>query len=172
MHGVDTLIPIGRIIRPHGLCGSVKVISMTDYPERFRKFQSLYVEDEKGCGKWAEVEEGNVQGNYIILKLKGIEDRRAAEGLRGFLLKVQREIYPDLPKNREYLFNLIGLRVQTLEGQHIGSLIDILQFPGQDIYVVGAGHREILIPGVKEFIKKIDISNKVIKVQLLEGFFD
>ncbi|MBN2028955.1 16S rRNA processing protein RimM [bacterium] len=172
MRGVETFIPVGRIIRPHGLCGDVKVISMTDYPERFRKFQSLYVEGGKGCGKWVEVEGGGVHGNYVVLKLKGTDDRQAAEDLRGFLLKVRREDYPDLPKGREYVFNLIGLRVKTVEGRNIGSLIDILQLPGQDIYVVDTGEREIWIPGVKEFIKKIDISKGVIRIQLLEGLCD
>ncbi len=172
MSGVETFIPIGRIIRSHGLCGSVKVVSMTDYPQHFRKFQSLYMEGDKGCGKWVEVEEGSIRGNYIILKLKGTDDRQAAEGLRGFVLKVRREVYPDLPENREYVFNLIGLHVQTLQGQSVGSLIDVLELPGQDIYVVDTGEKEIFIPGVKEFIKEIDISKKVIRVQLFEGFYD
>lgn len=172
MRGDETFIPIGQIVRPHGLGGALKVVSLTDYPEFFKKIQSLYMEGDGGCGVWVEVEKGNVQGNHIILKLKGIDDRIAAEALRGFFLKVRREIYPDLPAGREYVFDLIGLEVKTLDNQRVGHVVDVMQLPGQEVYVVDTGKKEILIPGVEEFIKKIDVSEKVILVQLLEGLCD
>jgi len=144
MRGEEAFIPVGRIIRPHGVYGEIKVISLTDYPDRFKKFQSLFLEGARDCGKWVEVEGGKVQGDHVILKLRGTNDRTTAEALRGFFLKVEREEYPDLPEGKEYIFNLIGLDVKTVEGHSVGSLIDIIQLPGQDVYVVDTGKRAVL----------------------------
>jgi 16S rRNA processing protein RimM len=172
MCGVESLISVGRIIRPHGIRGEIKITPLTDRPERFKEFQSLYIEGEKGDGKWVEVERGRIQGKYVILKLAGINDRNAADSLRSQLLKIDRSDCLPLPKDTYYIFDLIGLEVKTTKGDKVGSLIEVLHLSMQDVYIIDTGDREILIPAVKRFIKKVNIKDGVVLVEPIEGLLD
>ncbi len=172
MCGVEAFISIGRIVRPHGLGGEIKVVSLTHRSEWFKKYQNFCVGKGGMCKEWVEVERESVEGNHVILKLKGIDNRTAAEAFCGSFLYVRRESYPALPEGKEYLFNLIGLNVETTEGQRVGSLIDVLELPGQYVYVVDTGEKEVLIPVVKEFIQKVDIQRRIVFVRRVEGLLD
>ena len=172
MCGVEVFVPVGRIVQPHGLGGEIKVVSLTNRPEWFKKYQTFCVGWRGKCEEWVEVERESVQGNHVILKIKGIDNRTAAEAFCGSFLHVRQKSYPDLPEGKEYLFNLIGLNVETTEGQRVGSLVDILELPGQDVYVVDTGDREVLIPVVNEFVKKVDIQRGIVLINRVEGLLD
>lgn len=172
MGEVERFISVGRIVRPHGIRGEVKVAPLTDRPEQFKKFRSIYLERKGGNGEWVEVEKGRVQGNRVILKLSGISGREEAESLRGVLLKVRGDVCPLLPEGSYHVFDLIGLEVKTAEGEKIGSVVDVLQGPAQDVYVIDAGGREVLIPGVKAFVKRVDIQGGVMVIEPIEGLLD
>lgn len=172
MSGVETLIAVGRIVRPHGICGEVKVASLSDWPELFEQYRSLYIEKEGGEGKWIGVERGRTRGNQIILKLSGINNRNGAESLRGALLKVGRDDCLPIPEDTYYVFDIVGLSVRTTQGEIIGSVVDVLKMPAQDLYVVDNGEKEVLIPAVKAFIKKVDIQEGQIVIEPIEGLLD
>jgi 16S rRNA processing protein RimM len=172
MGGVESLISVGIIIRPHGIRGEIKIAPLTNWPERFKEFQSLYIEGEEGVGKWVEVEKRRMQGKYVILKLAGINNRDAADSLRNQFLRIDQSECPPLPKGTFYIFDLIGLEVKTTRGDKVGSLIEIMQLSMQDVYVVNTGDREILIPAVKQFIKKVSIQDGVILVEPIEGLLE
>ena len=172
MGGVEPLISVGRIVRPHGIRGEVKVAPLTEWPERFQEFRSIYVEPEGENGEWMEIERARVQGRRIILKLSGIDDRDRADSIRGFILKVDKETCPPLPEGQYYISDLIGMRVVTMAGEEIGLLVDVLNMPSQDVYVVEADGREILIPGVKAFIKRVDVENKMMIIETIPGLLE
>jgi len=171
MGGVEPFIIVGRIVRPHGIRGEVKVAPLSDWPERFKDFHSLYLESE-GNAKRVEVEGRRVRGNQVILKLSGVNDREGAESLRGVLLKVREETCPPLPEDTHYVFDLVGLEVKTTGGERVGSVVDVLQMPAHDVYVVDARGGEVLIPAVKTFIKRVDIEDGVIVIEPIEGLLD
>ena len=172
MCGGETFVSIGRIVRPHGIRGEVKVTPLTDWPERIKEYGSLYMERGEGGGKWVEIEKGRVQGNQVILKISRIDDKKVAESLRGAELKIQGDKIIPPPEGSYYIFDLIGLEVTTTEGKRIGSVVDILRMPAQDVYVVDANGREVLIPAVKAFIKRVDIQGGEIVIRVVEGLLD
>lgn len=172
MCGGETFVSIGRIVRPHGIRGEVKVTPLTDWPERLKEYSSLYMEKGEGCGKWMEIEKGRVQGNQVVLKISGIDDRKGAESLRGAELKIQGDKITPPPEGSYRIFDLIGLEVTTTAGKRIGSVVDILRMPAQDVYVVDADGREVLIPAVKAFIKRVDIQGGEIVIRVIEGLLD
>ena len=172
MEGADCLISVGRIARPHGIRGEVKVTPLTDWPERYEEFRSVYMGSEDHVGEWVDIERARIQGGRIILKLSGIDDRTQAEALRGTILKVREEMCSALPDGSYRIFHLIGLGVSTTMGEQIGTLVDVMKMPSQDVYVIDAGGKEILIPAVKKFIKQIDVQNKVMIIEPIEGLLE
>jgi len=169
--GVGSLVSIGKIGRPHGIRGEVKVIPLTDWPERFQQVQSVYLEPEGEAGVWVEIERAQVRGDRIILKFAGIEERDQAERIRGRIIQVCEESLP-LPEGYFHVFRLIGMDVKSSAGEKIGPIVDVLRMPSHDIYVVDSNGREIMIPAVKKYVKRVDIENNVMIVEAIEGILE
>jgi 16S rRNA processing protein RimM len=107
-----------------------------------------------------------------ILKFKGIDDRNEAESLKGAILSAAKSRCPKLAADAHFISELVGLTVQTPDGQTIGRVEDVWNRPGQDIIVVRSGDKEILIPSVKAFIKSIRPEKGIMIVEPIEGLLD
>ncbi len=164
---------LGEILRPHGVRGELRVRLLTDYPERINDMERLYL------GKDAlseDAEEYSVeylrphQDGYGLLKLAGIDDRNAADLLRQLFVMVALEDAVPLEEGEFYLYQLIGLAVQTQEGQSLGVIREVLETGANDVYIVDSPtHGEILIPVTDETILKTDIQAGLVVVNLPEG---
>ncbi|MDL1892355.1 16S rRNA processing protein RimM, partial [Sphingobacteriales bacterium CHB3] len=77
-----------------------------------------------------------------------------------------------LPKGSYFIHNIIGLRVIGENDEAIGVVKDVLKYPANDVYVVERYGNEVLLPAVKEFIKKIDMESGTMTVRLIEGMLD
>ena len=155
---------IGKIVNTFGIKGEVKVIPYTDDINQFKKMKNIYVNK-----KVMEIENVRYHKNAIILKLKGIDTMNDAENLRNSTLEIQRT-KKILPANTYYINDLIGLEVYTDEEKLLGKIKDIYNTGANDIYTVETPEKkEILLPAIKEVIKKIDIENKKIIVHILKG---
>lgn len=172
MGGGDSLITVGRILRPHGIRGDVKVELYTDWPDRFNELRMLCLIVPGRVGKWIKVEQARIQQGSAILKLSGFENRSQAESVRGAELCVRENELPSLQEGHYYIHDLVGMNVRTVLGEKIGSVVDIIQMPAQDMYIVDADGKEIMIPAVKEFIKRIDLDKKEIIIDPIEGLID
>jgi len=171
------MIAIGRITRPHGLKGAVRVTPLTDTPDRFRRLRQVVVERPDGTQVTLAVESVSGSADATLLKFRGIDSSEQAGDLRGAFLLVRREDAPALPEDTFYVFDLIGYDVLTGDGQVVGSLSDVLRFPANDAYVVrlhpgrcvgpSPGPEEVLIPAVKDFVR-IDPENRRIVVRGIE----
>ena len=155
---------IGKIVNTFGIKGEVKVIPYTDDINQFKKMKNIYVNK-----KVMEIENVRYHKNAIILKLRGIDTMNDAENLRNSTLEIQRT-KKILPANTYYINDLIGLEVYTDEEKLLGKIKDIYNTGANDIYTVETPEKkEILLPAIKEVIKKIDIENKKIIVHILKG---
>jgi 16S rRNA processing protein RimM len=169
---VGSFIPIGEIVRPHGIRGDVKVYALTERPGLFTEFQNFYMHNEAGQGEWVSVENVRVKSNIIVLKLKGIDNREEAESLRGNILEISADDFPPLPEGSYYVLDLIGLKVTDVNGVEIGLIVDVLSMPTHDVYVVDRNGAEVLIPAVEEFIKLIDIEKGNMVVKTITGLLE
>lgn len=161
----NSLITIGKIVAPHGVRGDVRVIPLTDFPERFTGLKKVLLED----GKALTVEESRPNKQQYLLKFSGFNDRNAVEALRGKLLKVTREDLVALPAGHYYVFDIIGLDVFDEDGVFLGVVKDILATGANDVYIAEKeGGQPILIPAVKDVVKAIDLPGKRIIVKLQE----
>ncbi|WP_258955107.1 ribosome maturation factor RimM [Sporomusa ovata] len=159
------LITIGKIVAPHGVRGDVRIVPLTDFPDRFYDLTKVLVD---GVGELA-LESARQHKKFILLKFSGLDSINDIEHLRDKLIQIRREDAVKLPEGRYYIFDIIGLNVFTEEGNLLGTIIDVLQPGSNDVYVVKQQDKsEVLIPAIKEVVKKIDILGKQMIVKLQE----
>ncbi|MDD3437972.1 MAG: ribosome maturation factor RimM [Clostridiaceae bacterium] len=161
-------LSIGQIINTHGLRGAVKVYPLTDDISRFKKLKEVYVEENDGIVKY-KVESVKFLSSAVAVKLKGIDSEEAANKLRGFYIKVDRKSAVKLPKDTYFICDLIDLEVYDEKGLLLGTVKDVLQTGSNDVYVIESSGKDILIPALKDIVKKIDLENKKILVEMPEG---
>ena len=147
-------IVIGKILKPQGIRGELKVLPITSDPERFRELKYVCVGD---CAEHTKVLSVRVSGAEVFLFLERVIDRSAAEALRGQYLSVERE---DAVKEEGSYFicDLEGCRVTLDDGTELGILTEVLQQSGADVYWVKKPGRKkgVLFPALSELFVSID----------------
>lgn len=160
-------IKVGKIVNAVALKGEVKIYPYAEQT-RFEEYEALYIEN-----KMYDVENVRFQGNTVIAKLKGIDDRNAAEAQKEKYVYITEAQLPELPEDTYYIRDLIGMTVETETGDILGTLNDVIQNTAQDLYEVKAeSGKMILIPGVAEFILNVDKDGRKITVRIPEGLLD
>jgi 16S rRNA processing protein RimM len=157
---------IGRVLKPWGVRGEVKIEVLTGFPERFASLRQVFIGDD---AKLFSVDRARLHGKAALLKFKGIDSPADAETLRDQLVQVALEDAVKLPKGKLYLYQLIGLSVVTTEGNALGEITDVLDTGANDVYVVHDGTREILIPAIEDVVKQIDLERREVKIKMMEG---
>lgn len=170
---VTKRLKVGQIVNVQGLKGELRVYPLTDYKERFEELEWVYVEN---CGEEKfYIEKVKYKNQLVILKLKGIDDRNTAEKYKERYLVIDREHTRPLPEDTYLIADLIGLKVYSDEGQFVGTIKDVIQSTGQDLYeVIDAQNPQkgILIPAVDAFIQEVNIDKGFVQVKLIEGLIE
>jgi len=158
-----TLIEAGRIVNTHGVQGEVKIEVWLDSPQFFKSFKRLVLD----TGEELKVLSARTHKDFVIARLEGVDDVNAAMRLKGKKLSVRREDAA-LPKGAFFLQDILGAHVVDEAGNEIGTLVDVMETPASNVYVV-RGETEHLIPAVPAFILKTDADAGLITVRLIEG---
>lgn len=171
--GEDSFLTIvGKVVKPHGLGGEVKVFSYIEKPEWFKLFKSVFIEQSGGEGEWLNIENVRFQHRLVLLKFTTVKERNNAELLRGSFLYIDRETAKDLGENSFSLQEINDFKVETVSGSKIGVVEDILIHTAQNIIIVKKGNKEFLIPFVKEFVKQIDRKSRKVIISPIKGLLD
>ena len=166
-----THFKIGKIVNTQGLKGEVRVYSYTDDIERFDELETFYLGKDLET-KW-EVERVRYKGNMVIMKIKGIDRVEEAEKLRDKFMYVSREDSRELEEEEYFIADMIGLEVYTVDGEHVGTLKDVLQYAANDVYVVkGNSGQEYLIPAIMKFVPTIDMNERKMIIDPIKGMLD
>jgi len=166
------LFPIGRVIKPHGVKGRVKVAYYGVDLQGLSLYREVFIEDEKGRPEAYKVLEVTPQPPRLILRLKGIEKIEEAESLTGREILVKREALLELEEGEYYWADILGIEVETGEGKRIGKVKEIFPTGANDVYVVEGKRGEILLPATEEVVQSIDIKKRVMKVARKEGLWE
>lgn len=158
-------IKIGKIVNVRGLKGEVKVYAYTEAPERFEELDYIYVGQDAH-----EIEKVTYHKGMPVLKLSGIDTVDAAQKVRNRDVFIDKDQVRPLEEGEYLIIDLIGCEVVDSKQGVIGTLVDILTHTAQHVYVVKTPTGEKLIPAVAEFVKKIDLAQRRIEVELIEGF--
>ncbi|MEG3071109.1 MAG: 16S rRNA processing protein RimM [Peptococcaceae bacterium] len=167
----EEYITVGKVLNTQGRTGAVRVLPLTEHPERFAVNSQMYV-SLKESRKLMTVESVVPHKRYLIVKFKEIADMNGAVELKGALLEITRTNLLPLPEDTYYIFDIIGLTVKDKTRGSLGEITDILQTGANDVYIVETGSRQVLIPALKQVVKKIDLPGRTMFVELPDGLVD
>ncbi|MGI6152388.1 MAG: ribosome maturation factor RimM [Christensenellaceae bacterium] len=148
---------LGRVLKPQGIRGEVKIQAYTDNLERFDYLEYVFRRQNGGYSR-VDVEHARADAQFAYLKLAGISTRDDAEALRGEYLFVDRAHAAKLPEGAFYICDIVGLPV-FVEGEgEVGKVAEILQTGTKDVYVVSLKEGgKLMFPSVPEVFAKKDI---------------
>ncbi|RJQ27144.1 MAG: 16S rRNA processing protein RimM [Peptococcaceae bacterium] len=161
-------ISIGKIIGTQGREGEVRVLPLTDFPERFLNMKHVCL-FSRNTRRNLFVEAARLYRQFVVMKLKGIDDMEAAVSLKGSLVQVTRDELVPLPSENYYIFEVIGLAVFTEEGLPLGKVSEVLKTGANDVYIIETGEKPILIPALRKVVTEIDLKAGRMTVKLPEG---
>ncbi len=171
----EELVAVARIIGAHGREGEIRVKVTSDVLGRFDEGQTLLVSqdgvsaDGRTCriaNSRSTVSKGN---DVLIISLAGFRDRDQALELAGFWLCVAQSEVPAAEEGEYFHYQLIGLKVRTVDGEDLGELAEILETGSNDVYVVAGEGGDVLVPALSRVVREIDIDAGLMVVDLPEG---
>ena len=168
-NGLDGCIAVGQVMGAFGPRGDVRVQPFSDHPERFKAIKRLFIGDALVP---ARILGRGVHGLGITLRLDGITTREHAKGLFGSLLYVPEGEAVTLPPGEYFVHLLIGSGVVTDEGEHLGTVTEILRTGSNDVYVIAGPRGEVLVPVIPDVVKRVDLEARTIHVTLMPGLID
>jgi 16S rRNA processing protein RimM len=147
-------VAVGRVGRPHGRAGAFVVEEASDEPGRFAVGAAIHV-----AGEVAEVVESKRAGGRPVIRL----DRDAA---RGALLEIDRDALPPTEPDEYYVFQLVGLEVERVDGRRLGRVVDVESGVANDVLELDSG---LLLPLVQACVQQVDLAERRI---IVEAGFD
>ncbi len=160
---------IGQIVNTFGIKGMVKVKPFTENVEQFEELEKIYIKNKKGKKEY-KIQEVKYHKQMVLIKFEGIENPEDADLLRGSYLVINRKDAKPLEEGTYYIVDLLGLEVYTDEGILLGKVDDIFNTGSNDIYVVKDElGKQVLLPGIEDVIKEVDIENGKITVHIIPG---
>jgi 16S rRNA processing protein RimM len=167
--GMDDLLEVGVVVRPHGLKGRIKAKSYLVSKETISSLDEVFIRKPKEPAVRYRVRTLQPEGRMLYLELEGVEDADAAALMVGCQILISQDKLGKLPEGEYYWYELLGLRVLTEDGQQLGRITSIVPGRGHDVYVCTGSEREILLPAIEDVILRVDIGTGVMVVRLLEG---
>ena len=158
------MVIIGRILKPFGVRGEVRVESLSDVPGRFEGLQTVTLVLPDGENVETMVTSVRQINQGVILGFSAFSTPEAAASYRGAWIQIP--VSHDLPRGQDtfYQFELIGLQVEDSDGQAIGKIEEVLEYPQQHVFVIRNQEREILIPASRRTIQMVDLDHKVLRL--------
>ena len=156
---LDTHLIIGEVLRPQGVRGEVKVRPITCDPDRFADTDYVFLKRRDQFEK-RNVCVNRIADDAIYMKFEGVDDRNAAELLRGEMLYIDREHAVQLDEDEEFICDLIGCEGVDTDGRSLGKLTDVMQPGGNDVYVFNGPLGEMLVPALNRVVLKVDVASK------------
>lgn len=158
---------VGIVLGAHGLRGELRVAPETDFPERFAQLEQLALQVRGSAPRLVRVTASRLHSGkgLVLLSLAGVEDRDAAEALRGARLYIRESDLMPLAPDEYYEFQILGLRVVTEEGRDLGEIIDIIHTGANDVYETPVA----MIPVIEQTIREVDLERGLLVVHWVEG---
>ncbi|PAD40041.1 ribosome maturation factor RimM [Terribacillus sp. 7520-G] len=165
---------VGKVVNTHGIAGEVRVVRITDFDERFAPGEELYwFQDEDSKPQKLIVNTHRQHKSFDLLTFQGYTSINQVEGLKGGILKVREDQLGELEENEFYYHEIIGCTVETVEGEALGKVKEILSPGANDVWVVQRPkQKDLLVPYIEPVVKQIDVDGKRIVIEPMEGLLD
>ena len=166
------LVPLGELIKPHGIKGEIKVKFFNDKSRSLGDKQAVFLEDKKNNLYKYKIEKVIYSFQKDRVKFFEINSIEDAERLRGFVINVERSELPDLDKNQFYFIDLLKYKIIDISSTFYGYVNDVLHMPANDVLVISLDDKEYLIPMIDDVILNINHKLKEITIEPIPGLFN
>ncbi|WP_430785975.1 ribosome maturation factor RimM [Virgibacillus flavescens] len=164
---------VGKIVNTHGIKGEVKVHRISDFDERFEVGETLLLERESDQPLQLEISSHRIHKGFDLLTFKGLNNINEVEHFKGSYLKITEDQLTDLEENEFYYHEIIGCNVFNDKQEKLGIIKEILSPGANDVWVIKQEKgKDLLIPYIDDVVKEIDINEKKIVIEPLEGLLD
>jgi 16S rRNA processing protein RimM len=160
----ESFVVIGQALKPFGIKGEIKIKVFTESLEAFENssvlifdqapYRVMSLRAHKGCA---------------LVRLEGVETPEEADKLSGSLVKTERGNLPNKEEDEYYWFELIGMRVSTVDGHDLGEITQITATGANDVIHVQGTYGEVLLPMIEDVVLEVDVETKKMVVDPLEG---
>lgn len=168
------MFTIGKVVNTHGVRGEIRVIQVTDFVDRFQKGNTVYWLSQDGKDvKELKIDAYRTHKNFHLLHFQGYDSINDVEFFKGGTLAIKKEQQTPLDEGEYYFHEIIGCDVETTEGNHIGKVKEILSPGANDVWVIKRPkQKDALIPYIEQIVKNIDVEQKQITIEPMEGLLD
>lgn len=161
-------IKVGYITNTHGIKGDIKVYLLTDFPERFKENIDFYIDEKIKVN----INKVRYYRGLVYISLKGYDNINQVLRFKDKYIYVKKDDLIELPKDTYFIHDLEGMDVID-KGKTVGKVKEVLFNSTNDIYrCVSKDGKEFMIPAVKAFVKEVDVENKKLYVELIEGMLE
>lgn len=163
---------LGQVTRPHGVRGELRLRLITDYPERIGNLKEVFIakRSNETSPKPYQVTGMRMNKEHGLLRVDGVRSREEADRLRQHYVMVQFEEAVPLEDDEFYLFQVIGMSLQTVDGETLGTISKVMETGANDVYVVQSPeYGEILFPITVETLVRHEIEAGFVEVKVPDG---
>lgn len=174
VNGRPERITIGKVLTTWGIRGELKVEPTTDHPERFKHLERVFLVKD-GSVEEGRVESARLHKGAVLLKLSGIDSANDGEPLRGCTVEIPTDEAMPLPEGSYYVFEVMGVEVRSTDGESLGTVVDVMRLPANDVYVVkprDPSAKPFMVPAVRDIVKAIDPDSGVMVISVLPGMIE
>ncbi len=168
----EELVAIAKLVKSRGLRGELVADILTDFPERFDALETVVALLPDGARRELKIERFFFQKGRIVFKFADFNSIETAENLRGAEICVPESEAIELNEDEFFDWELEDCEVETLEGEKIGRVKELMRTGGTEILVVAGAEKEYLIPFAETICVEVDVENKLIRVDLPEGLLE
>lgn len=159
---------IGKIVNTQGVHGEMRVIPTTDDITRFELLDSVFIDNTE-----YEIQKVRYHKQFVLLKLKGIDDMTTAERYKTKEVRIPEDWAVPCEEDEYYIKDLYSMKVVDEKNNEVGIIKDIIFTGANDVYVIKPKEgKDILIPAIKECVLKVDITEKIMYIRLMEGLLE
>lgn len=169
----EKMFKVGQIVNTHGIKGEVRVKSFTEHEDRFHVGKKLYVFLPDETYEELEIKSSRTHQQYFLLSFTGHESIEDVETLKGAPVMIKEDQLKDLREGEYYVHDIIQCTMYTLDGEKLGKIVEVLSTGANDVWVVEqADGKEVLIPYIRDVVKDVNLKEKKVYIEVMEGLLD
>ena len=163
---------MGKLLKPQGLKGALRLWVFNEVDSALKTGMEVWVELENGQYSNHVIESLVIFGEKSWIKFFGSDRREDADQLSGFNFSIPRSNFIPLNNEELYLADLIGCKVLDENRNSVGSIVDTMSLPAQNLIVVETNEKEVLIPFVDAHVSLFDKKENILIVKDVEGLLN
>ena len=172
----NDLIPLGKIIKPHGIKGQIKFKPYNQSSSTLIKNMTVWLKKEDDSSldfKFFKISSIIYSSLQPIIKLEKIDDRNGAIDFRDYILYISRSSFPSIRDDDLYFVDLIGCKVYDKHEELIGVAKDIVHFSENNhVIIIGSGTKEFMAPISRDLVRFFDIKKKYVMIDIADGLVE